>query len=106
MPNDKNIAFRLPQPYYGQLEKLAKETDAESINIMARNLVIMFLDQQQLLREVCSEVSDTRADIDELRRCLARSVEAILTNLRTDLSEQEIKNWVFEKLWPKPSEGS
>ena len=83
-----NITFRLFPPHGAALKELAEATRAKSIHDMARTLLVLSLDQQPL-HDALVEVHEVRGDIDELRKGLA------------DLTEQEIKEWVFKKLWPK-----
>ncbi|MGA2499498.1 MAG: hypothetical protein ABSH20_17290 [Tepidisphaeraceae bacterium] len=99
------ISFRLDQPHLGTLQELAATTKDTSIHEMARLLLIISVGQQPL-RDALGQVSEARADIEELRKCLARSVEAILINLKTDLPDEEIKHWVFQKLWPQSEGGA
>lgn len=95
-----NISFRLYEPQAAMLRRLNEATPGKSLHETARTLLVVYLEQQPL-HDALRQVEQARAEIDELRKAVTRAAEAILSNLKTELTEQEIHAWCFEKLWPQ-----
>ena len=98
----KTVGFQLDEEYLERLEKEAAKLQM-SAGQYARRLVMDALDdtERKVIKE---EISDLNENVEDLRECLAVSVEAILANLNPEpdkkkvISKERAREWVDENI--------
>jgi hypothetical protein len=95
----KTVGFQLDEEYLERLEKEAAKFQM-SAGQYARRLVMDALDdtERKVIKE---EISDLNENVEDLRECLAVSVEAILATLGSEkkvISKERAREWVDENI--------
>ena len=95
----KTVGFQLDEEYLERLEKEAAKLQM-SAGQYARRLVMDALDdtERKVIKE---EISDLNENVEDLRECLAVSVEAILATLGAEkkvISKERAREWVDENI--------
>jgi polyhydroxyalkanoate synthesis regulator phasin len=96
----KTVGFQLDEEYLKRLEEEAAKHKM-SAGQYARRLVMDALDdtERKVIKE---EVSELNENVEDLRLCLADSVEAILTTLGASeklvISKEQAREWVDENI--------
>ena len=98
----KTVGFQLDEEYLKRLEEKAGKLQM-SAGQYARRLVMDALDdsERQVIKE---EISDLNENVEDLRECLAVSVEAILANINPEeknkkvISKERAREWVDENI--------
>ncbi len=95
----KTVGFQLDEEYLERLEKEAAKLQM-SAGQYARRLVMDALDdtERKVIKE---EISDLNENVEDLRECLAVSVEAILATLGSEkkvISKERAREWVDENI--------
>lgn len=99
-PKPKTVGFQLDEEYLERLEKVAAKFQM-SAGQYARRLVMDALDdtERKVIKE---EVSELNENVEDLRLCLADSVEAILTTLGSSeklvISKEQAREWVDDNI--------
>lgn len=94
-PKPKTVGFLLDEEYLERLEKRAAKHKM-SAGQFARRLVIDALDdtERKVIKE---EISELNESVEDLRLCLADSVEAILAATK-NVSKDRAREWVDENI--------
>lgn len=95
----KTVGFQLDEEYLKRLEDEAGKLQM-SAGQYARRLVMDALDdtERKVIKE---EISDLNENVEDLRLCLADSVEAILTTLGSEkvvISKERAREWVDQNI--------
>ncbi len=91
----KTVGFQLDEEYLDRLEKEAANYQM-SAGQYARRLVMDSLDdtERKVIKEELSEINE---NVEDLRLCLADSVEAILAATK-NVSKERAREWVDENV--------
>jgi hypothetical protein len=94
-PKPKTVGFQLDEEYLDRLEKEAAKFQM-SAGQYARRLVMDALDdtERQVIKEDISELSE---NVEDLRLCLAASVEAILAATK-NVTKERAREWVDQNI--------
>ena len=89
----KTITFKLPDELMAVLERRAKQIKGGSRHLLARQLVIDYLNDTRL-QSIESELVELRIELDKLRDNLASSILVILLKSGKTYDLKEAQSWV------------